>query len=383
MSETAPHVRVIEGRSSWRSRALSAFLRLIRNRPLLLGDDVSALRRSYEAIDARHFGVEPWVKRESVDCDGVSAEWVSVPESQADRIVLYLHGGSFAFRFPNAHAAFAARLCQRLGARALIPDYRLSPEHPFPAAPDDCQAVYRWLLANGHDPRNIVFVGDSAGGNLALVTLYRAIKAGERVPACAVLLSPAVDCTFTSPSMVANGDSDPMLRLSSLLVLRSHYVPAAVRHTHPEVSPLYADFVGYPPLFIQAGSSEMLRDEAVQTAQKATAAGVDVELEVWPETPHVFQIVSFLPESTRALASIEQFVRARTGWDAPSSAESLGRSINIMSKRRKTAVPDFSTKKGPTARGPIGQTPVAPPVSPKQPAIKPQATSAKSGHRGQ
>jgi len=326
MNDGAPLVRVIPGPGSWRIRALSAFLRLMRRSPLLLDSDIAALRRRYEELDARHFPVEKWVVRDAIDCDGVPAEWVSVPESRPERVLFLLHGGSFAFRFPNTHAGFAARLCRRLGARALIPDYRLAPEHPFPAGLDDCQAAYRWLLASGYDPRDVVFVGDSAGGNLALGTVQRALRAGEPLPACAVLLSPAVDCTLTSPSMVDNEELDPMMHLSSLLVLRRHYVPSPQMHTHPEVSPVFADFKGYPPLFLQAGSTEMLRDEAIRTAEKANAAGVDVELELWPETPHVFQIVSFLPESLLALDHIVRFVLARTEWETitPVGTEASG-----------------------------------------------------------
>jgi epsilon-lactone hydrolase len=284
-------------------------------RPLPQDPDLAALRRRYEVLDARHFAVDAAVRREPVQCHGVAAEWISVPESRPGRTLLYFHGGSFAFRFPNTHAAFAARLCRRLGARALIPDYRLAPEDPYPAAPDDCQAVWRWLLAGGCNPRATVFAGDSAGGNLALVTLHRARQAGEPLPACAVLLSPAVDCTLTSPSMVENEDRDPMFRLRNLLVLRRHYVPAPELYTHPDVSPLFADFHGFPPLFLQAGICEMLRDETLRTASKAFAAGVDVEVELWPETVHAFQIASFLPEAGLAVDQIVRFVCARTGWD--------------------------------------------------------------------
>jgi epsilon-lactone hydrolase len=317
MKERTPRVRVIEGRISWRGRALTALLRVMSRKPLRQDTDVAALRRRYEAIDARHFPVDRAVVRKAVDCNGVPAEWISVPETRPGRVLFCLHGGAFAFRYPNLHAAFAARLCRRLGARALIADYRLAPEYPFPAAPDDCHGAYRWLLDSGHDPRDLVFVGDSAGGNLALVTLHRALQAREPLPACAVLLSPAVDCTLTSPSMVDNEDRDAMLQLRSLLVLRRHYVPSPQLYMHPEVSPLFADFEGFPPLFLQAGSSEMLRDEAVRTAHKAHAAGVDVELELWPETPHVFQVAAFLPEAALALDHIVEFVLARTGWEAP------------------------------------------------------------------
>jgi acetyl esterase/lipase len=309
-------VHTIEGPASWRSRMLSALIRTALREPLDPDADIAALRRHYESLDARYFAPDRSVVREAIDCDGVAAEWVSVPESQPGRTVFYLHGGSFAFRFPNAHAAFAARLCRRLGARALIPDYRLAPEHPFPAAPDDCLAAYRWLLAGGCDARGVVFLGDSAGGNLALVTLHRALRAREPLPACAVLLSPAVDCTLESRSIVDNENLDPMLSLPDLMVLRRRYIASPDLYTDPDVSPLFADFAGFPPLFLQAGSSEILRDEAVRTAQRAHEAGVDVELELWPQTPHAFQMASFLPEAAQAIDQIVRFVATRTGWDA-------------------------------------------------------------------
>ena len=306
--------RLIEHRPSWRTRALNALLKITLRKGLSLDADVPALRRYYESLDARYFKVEPDVRRVAVDCAGVFAEWVSVPQTRAGRVILYLHGGSFAFRYPNAHAALAARLCRRLGAQALIPDYRLAPEHPFPAAPDDCHAAYRWLLARGFDPQGIVIAGDSAGGNLALVTLHRAKRDGEPLPACAVLLSPAVDCTMGSPSMVANDGMDPIVQLNSLLVLRRHYVPSPHQYTDPEVSPLFGDFDGFPPLFFQAGSTELLRDEATRAAHKAHAAGVDVELELWPGVAHGFQVAGFLPEAALAIDHIARFVEARTGW---------------------------------------------------------------------
>ncbi len=314
MTCAATRIHVIEGRGSWRSRALNTLLRAALSRRLRPDSDLEALRRRYEALDARFAPVVPGMQREPVQCNGVAAEWISVPESRTDRTLLYLHGGSFAFRLPNTHAAFAARLCRLLGARSLLPDYRLAPEHPFPAAPDDCHAVYRWLLGQGCAPGSVVLIGDSAGGCLALVTLHRLRQAAEPQPACAVLLSPAVDCTLDSHSMVDNEGRDPLFRLADLLVLRRLYVPSPHLYTHPEVSPLFADFEGFAPLLLQVGSSEMLRDEAIRTAHKAHAAGVDVELELWPDTPHVFQAAPFLPESARALQHISAFVAARTGW---------------------------------------------------------------------
>ncbi len=309
------YARTIERRPSWRSVALNALLRMTMRKRLAHDADVVALRRQYEKLDARKFRLDPDVTRTPVNCGAVPAEWITVPETQPGRTVLYLHGGSFAFRFPNAHATLAARLCRQLGARALIPDYRLAPEHPFPAAPDDCEIAYRWLLREGITANNVVVAGDSAGANLALVTLQRARAAGLPLPACAVLLSPALDCTMSSPSMAAYDGRDPMLQLANLLVLRQYYVPSPHDYIHPEVSPLFADFRGFPPLFLQVGSEELLRDEATRAAEKAHLAGVDVELELWPGVAHVFQIADFLPESTLAINNIARFVRLRTGWD--------------------------------------------------------------------
>jgi len=306
--------REIELRPSLRSRAYAAALRLMLRTPITHDTDVAALRRKFEKLDARRVTLDRSVTQTEVDAGGVPAVWLTVPESRGDRVLLYLRGGSFAFRFPNAHAALVGRLCRRLRARALIPDYRLAPEHPWPAAPDDCHSAYRFLLDQRIAPSQIVIAGDSAGGNLALVTLQRARNAGEPMPACVVLLSPGVDCTMGSPSMARFDGVDPLLRLSALLVLRNHYVPSPDLYTHPEVSPLFGDFTGFPPLFFQAGSTEILRDEAVRAAEKAHAAGVDVELEIWPEAPHGFQIADFLPEATIALDHITRFVRMRAGW---------------------------------------------------------------------
>jgi acetyl esterase/lipase len=243
-----------------------------------------------------------------------------VPQSRPERILLYLHGGSFAFRFPNIHAALAARLCRTLQARALIPDYRLAPEHPFPAAPDDCHAAYRWLAAVRGDTRDIVLVGDSAGGTLALVTLHRARVAGEPMPACAGAPVPGSGLHAAQPQHVREpaARSAPAARRADGAAAALRSLPRAL---HPSRgSPLFADFTGFPPLFFQAGSTELLRDEATRAAEKAFEAGVDVEFELWPRALHVFQAALFLPESALAIDNIARFVRARTGWSDPASS---------------------------------------------------------------
>ncbi len=306
-------VRLIQHRASLQSRGLNRLLHLLRERPLKHTAEILERRRRYELLDARHVRLHRSVRRSRLECHGVAADWIEVPESRPGRTLLLLHGGSFSFRFPNLYAAFAARLCRRLGASAVVPDYRLVPEHRFPAAPDDCERAWRWLLDQGQDPSDTVLVGHSAGGNLALVTLHRSRRAGLPMPACALLLSPAVDCTLSSPSLSENG-GDPVVSMADLVMLRDHYVPSAQLHTDPDVSPLFADFTGLPPLLLQAGHSEMLRDEATRTAAKAHAAGVPVELELWPGTAHGFQVASFLPESGLALERMALFVSSHTGW---------------------------------------------------------------------
>jgi acetyl esterase/lipase len=146
MRQKTGYARTIERRPSLRSIALNALLRMTMRERLTHDADVVALRRKYEKLDIRKFRPEADVTRTPVDCGAVPAEWLSVRGSREERVLLYLHGGSFAFHFPNAYAALTARLCRQLGTRALIPDYRLAPEHPFPAGPDDCEIAYRWLL---------------------------------------------------------------------------------------------------------------------------------------------------------------------------------------------------------------------------------------------
>ena len=197
--------------------------------------------------------------------------------------------------------------------RALMVDYRLAPEHCFPAAPDDCHAAYRWLLAQGYQPNEIVIAGDSAGGNLALATLQRIKAAGEPMPSCAVLLSPFVDCTLSGESMLSNEPHDPMFTLSGMLVIRRLYVQPE-QFMDPSASPLFADFSGLPPMLIQVGDIEMLRDDAVRTARKAHAAGVAVELEIWEGMPHVFQALTILPQAAAASERIVAYIGEKTGW---------------------------------------------------------------------
>ena len=308
------YARFVEDRRAPVRRALlNLLLRTTVKRHWPIDPDVAAMRARQTAMDLK-FGVpDPEARRTPQDCAGVAAEWIDVPESRPGRVLLYVHGGAWIFRFPITHAALAARWSHRLGTRTLMVDYRLAPEHRFPAAADDCHAAYRWLLAQGVAPRDIVLAGDSAGGNLALATMLAAKAAGEPLPSCAVLMSPVVDFTLGGRSIVANEPHDPIFTLKSAIVLRSLYA-APERLLDPAASPLFGDFGGLPPLLFQVGSTEMLLDESTRAAAKAHASGVAVELEIWRAMPHVFQAIAKLPQAEAAMESAVRFVRARTGW---------------------------------------------------------------------
>src|SRR5947209_3376185 len=247
----------------------------------------------------------------SVDAGGVPAVRVSTRASQRDRHLLFLHGGGFVTGSSSLYRHLTWRFADAVRGTVLSVDYRLAPEHPFPAALDDAVAAYRWLLADGADHRHVAVMGDSAGGNLAFGMLLKARDEGLPLPAAAVGLSPWLDLTLESPSLKRNADADPMLNASEAPKLVDFYLDGADPRS-PYASPLYGDPTGLPPTLIQVGSDEILHDEAVRMAEKLRAAGCDVELEVWPRMPHVWHLfASIMPEARQAIARIGTFLQAR------------------------------------------------------------------------
>ena len=255
-----------------------------------------------------------------VDLGTCTAVWVDAGARDSGRVVLYLHGGAFIGESPRAHRAMLARLCRRCAARGFYVNYRLAPEHPYPAATDDCLAAYRHLLAQGTAASRIVIAGDSAGGNLALVTAMRARDSGLPLPAGLVLLSAVLDASFSGDSTRRNDGIDPLFRAAILEPLAAAYVSAEMRG-HPYVSPLTGDLSGLPPILALVGSSEILLDDTLRLASRGRA----VETQVWHDMPHVFPIMHMLPESGEAIDAIAAFVArhasggdaANTGTDAP------------------------------------------------------------------
>lgn len=313
---TAVPQRVAADGGFWRRLALALSLRLTVKGRFKPDADVVRLRAMVESLDQRLAPQQGQPRREPVAADGFTGEWVEAGVVQAQRVILYLHGGAFMLRTPRTHAHLVAQWCAPLGARALMVDYRLAPEHHWPAGLDDCHAAYRWLLAEGVAPEHIVVAGDSAGGNLSLALLHRLKASGEPMPGCAVLLSPFTDFTLSSPSLWENERSDAMFTFAGMGGLRGLYAPAEA-YLHPELSPIFGDFTGLPPLYFQTSNSEMLRDESVRTAERARQAGVEVQVELWEGfLPHVFQAFHQLPQAAQAHARVVEYLRKHMGWNS-------------------------------------------------------------------
>jgi acetyl esterase/lipase len=292
---------------SFRARAINALLRLTVKRMWRPGLTIDEIRRHTAKTERRLAGRTGDCPTEHVTLAGVRATWYGAPELTIRKgTLLYLHGGAWCVHVPALYGAFAARLSALTGLRVLLVDYRLAPEHPFPAAVDDCLAVYQSVVESaGTRPR--VIAGDSAGGNLSLVTLMRARDAQLPLPSCAILLSPATDIAMSGPSIRYNEKADPMFSIGAGDLLPSMYCPGLDR-TDPLISPLYGNWSGLPPLYFLAGSTEMLLDDSVRAHDRAQQARTNSRIDVWPGMPHVFPLFSMLPEAGQALRDIVAFI---------------------------------------------------------------------------
>lgn len=245
--------------------------------------------------------------------NGVPIEWIRPAGIPYRSLLFYLHGGTFTLGSSHSHRSLVIRLCQASQAHAVVVNYRLAPEHPFPAALVDCWHVYHWLLQSGIPAQDIICIGDSAGGNLVLALLLALRDAGQPLPGAAVCLSPMTDLTCTGASYTTHRQRDPLLTPEIVKRMVTYYLQGHNPH-FPFLSPLYGNLEGLPPLLIQVGTEEILLSDALRFAEQARVAGVAVQLQVWQSMWHVWQsFAPLVPEAQQAIVEIGAYIeRQRT-----------------------------------------------------------------------
>ncbi len=276
---------------------------------------ITDLGERRKATDERGlaYGLAGDVTVEKVSAGGVAAEWTATPGAARDAAILYAHGGGYLFGSLDSHRHMVAELGRAANCVALALDYRLAPEHPFPAPVEDAVAAYKHLLAQGFAPERIAIAGDSAGGGLVVAAMVAIRDAGLPQPGGGWCLSPWIDMEALGESMETRAVADPMVQRAGILEIARAYLGGADPRS-PLAAPLYADLTGFAPLLIQVGAAETLLDDAIRLAQRAGAADVRVDLQVWPEMIHVWPL--FWPElaaGKRALDEAGAFIREALG----------------------------------------------------------------------
>jgi epsilon-lactone hydrolase len=272
---------------------------------------VEALRAGM-TLAATSFPLAEDVLWEAVAEPGARGEWVATAPSDPASVLLYVHGGLFVAGSPATHRELVARLARASRMLAFVVDYRLAPEHPFPAPLEDVFAAYRWLLGRGVDPRRIAIAGDDAGAALLATTVAALRDAGDPLPSALVALSPWFDLERRSASRRTRRALDPVLR-ADLLESAAELHLGGADPAGPLASPAAIDYRGFPPMLVQVGTAEMLHDDAVALADRARAAGVAVELEAWTGMVHAWHLyAAMLPEGRRAISRVGAFLREST-----------------------------------------------------------------------
>lgn len=302
---------------SWQSRVIkAAMVPLLRRRRRRDGmpteADLPRIRDEFERL-ATFARLHPDTVLEHVHAGGVAAERLRTPRDTGERVVLYLHGGAYIMCSPRTHRGLTSSVAHVAHASVLVPDYRLAPEHPYPAGLEDCLEAYRFLLAEGWSPGRIAVAGESAGGGLAIALLVALRDAGDPLPACAALMSPWVDLTGSGESMWERNEVDPWLD-AELLHLPAEAYAGDRPLDDPGISPLFADLTGLPPLLVQVGTHEIIHDDACRLVERARAVGVAADLGIFEGLWHAFQAFP-IPERRGALRELGGFIRRHTGLE--------------------------------------------------------------------
>jgi monoterpene epsilon-lactone hydrolase len=282
----------------------------LRAAALLRGDDTIAQQRQRLEQSMDRMPVPEGVRFEAASGLSVPAEWVRLG-TPTSACVLYLHGGGFALGSPRSHRPLLGNLVKASGIDLLAIDYRLAPEHPYPAALEDTLAAYRWLLSTGYPPARIGVAGDSAGGGLTLSAMMAMRRERLPLPGCGVLLCGWLDLTLSGPSWKRNAAADPFASGEMVKPMVAAYV-GRTPATDPGVSPVFGDFSGLPPLLVQAGTADSIEDDSHLCVRRAQEAGVDATLDLWVDMVHVWQFYAhMLPEAEAAITKIASYLTSR------------------------------------------------------------------------
>ena len=265
--------------------------------------------RNEQAKSTKMMGKLPKsIALDPTEINGIPAEWVTHKNADPDKVILYLHGGGYVAGTLDGYRLLCGTLSEATGMRVLMPEYRLAPDYPFPAALEDSLSVYAWLLTNGFSAENIIIAGDSAGGGLTLATTLAIRDEGRDLPAALVCLSPWTDLSFSGASHQINAEKEVVLHPDNLRLWAEKYLGFADPRT-PHISPAFADMNNFPPMLIQVGSEEVFLDDARMVAENAQSAGVDVTLTVYEGMWHAWQAIGILAEAKQAFEEIGDFVK--------------------------------------------------------------------------